>query len=114
MIYRVNTWTIPDSIGGEIRKKAMPWAKKMTKYQQEKWPEQEVEMLANYDGDRTEVHWKSKHESMAATEEWWKQLFKDDGIKSFMEELRNTEKETGNTPFFCQMRSHYYRIVDLD
>ena len=110
MIRQVATWTIPDSIGSEIRRKAMAWGKKLTKYSRDKWPDQEVEVLTNLDGPGTAVHWVFKFESMAERETWWKAFFEDDGIKSLMDELEGTERATGTTPYFSQSRSHYYRM----
>ncbi len=114
MLYQVGSWTVPDSIGSEIRKKAGAWGKKLTKYARDQWPEQHIEMLTNIDGDGTVVHWVFRFQSMTEKEKWWKAFFEDDGIKSLFEELQSTERETGNTPFFCQGRSHFYNIVDLD
>ena len=45
MIYGVTTWNIPDSIGNTVRKKAMAWARKITKCVDDMWPEKEVQLL---------------------------------------------------------------------
>ena len=111
MIYFVTTMSIPDSIENKVREAAMSWSEKILKYAQEKWPEREMELMVNIDGKNSDIHWKTKHESMAAIDKWGEQYWNDDGVKALIDEVQKKEKELGTT-FFTNWRNHYYWTVE--
>ena len=114
MIYVVATYSIQDSVGNEIRPKATEWAKKITRYIKSKWPEIDVVLFTNYDGAQSEIHWSSKHESMAAWEKWAEEYNQDDGRKSLFDEVIEISKGLGGALLFGNNRAHFYKVVDLD
>ena len=108
------TFSVTPSILGEKRKRVLAWGKKLAKYCQDKWPEQEMKMLTNYDGDHMEGHFMFRFESMAAQGEWWEKIAEDRTMEIFAE-LGNEAKERGDTtPFLASVSNHFYNIVDLD
>ena len=94
MVYRVRTYKISASIGGSVARDFADWMTKATKFVNEKWPGVEAMHLTRMfqSGEHSFV---TKHESVAASIEWFATLMADDGSKDLMSELREKAESNG-------------------
>ena len=114
MISVVDSYSISESVRQEFRTKAMEWAKKATKYIRTKWPEIDLQLLINRDGQKSDIHFVGKHESITTYEDFLEPYWSDEGIRALVDELAEMEKAADNTVLFINRRLHTYDIVDLE
>jgi hypothetical protein len=94
MIYRIRTYDITASVGGAVAQDFAEWMTKATKYVNEKWPEVQAMHLTRMfqSGEHSFV---TRHESVAASIEWYATLMANDGSKALMDELREKSESNG-------------------
>jgi hypothetical protein len=83
---------------------AFEWAGKIAAYLNEHYPEIQVEVLANISGNRWELHWLTKCESLAVIEEVSARYWEDPG---FLELIPGSEELVVHASW----TDTYYRVL---
>lgn len=109
MVYSVVSYEATTSPRGVSASKLTEWEKKVVKYVNEKWPDVEAKMLKaiNQPG-RSFV---TKHESIEAGMEWWKNFWQDEGYRALIEELWAEEEKFGASYLQGGLTTTYHRIL---
>ena len=108
MVYFVRSATI---VTGSGRHEAMAFARNVTKYINEKYPEVNVELLISKTGRLNRVAWVAKYNSMAAAEEFTDKLQADERYRGILHDAAKTEEKR---PFWVDgIKDTYWRIAEL-
>ena len=110
MIYVIDSYTVPESIGNVVGAKTEELAKKLTAYWRKRWPETDPKVIRNITGDTTRISWIYKVKSVAEMEPFAKAIVEDSGMKALLDEWSAAEKVVGSL-LITQPKREYYSVL---
>jgi hypothetical protein len=112
MIYRMRTFEMTPSVGGESQQNFTKWMKKAMKYTNDKWPEVDAKYLSiMFEGPKQVFV--TKHDSVEASQKWYQEFFSEDGMKKLFEELTESQRALGR-PAFEGWNDTFFNEIPLD
>lgn len=108
MIYFVRSATI---VSGPGRHEAMVFAKNVTRYINQNYPEVNVQLLTTMTGRLNRIAWVTKYDSMAAAEKFTQKLQADEKYRALLHEAAKTEEKR---PFWVDyLTDTYWNTAEL-